>query len=144
MQHQTKNFTTTLVSSKTPHEVFEDILNVRKWWSGFYSEDIDGESRKLNDEFDFRAAEGAHYSRQKLVELVPDKKVAWLVTDSKLTFIEKTDEWIGTRLIFELSERDGRTEVVFTHEGLTPEVECYEICAPSWSRYLEDKLLTLR
>lgn len=143
MQHQSKNFTTTLATTRKPHEVFEDILNVRKWWSGLYSEDIDGESRKLNDEFVFRAGEGAHYSRQKLVELVPDKRVVWLVTDSRLTFVEKTDEWTGTRLIFEVSEREGKTEIDFTHEGLTPDVECYQVCAPTWSRYLEDNLMVL-
>jgi hypothetical protein len=67
----------------------------------------------------------------------------WLITEGELTFIEKTDEWVGTKVIFEISERNGKTQLVFTHEGLTPEVECYDSCAPAWSMYLQDKLLPL-
>jgi uncharacterized protein YndB with AHSA1/START domain len=137
------NFTYTLVTHKSPQEVFRAITNVRSWWSGLYSEEYSGETEKLNDEFSFRAGDGAHYSKQKLVEVIPNKKVVWLITESELTFLEKTDEWVGTKVIFEISEKDGKTQLVFTHEGLTPEIECYDSCAPAWSMYLQDKLLPL-
>lgn len=116
------NFTITLLSDKTPEEVFKCILNVRAWWSGYYSEEIDGRTEKLGDEFTFRAGEGAHYSKQKLMELTPNKKIAWLITDSNLSFLDKKNEWTGTKLIFEISEKDNKTQVIFTHEGLAPEL----------------------
>jgi uncharacterized protein YndB with AHSA1/START domain len=144
----TSDFTLTLLTKQTPQEVFQAVKNVRDWWSGFYSEEIKGGTEKLNDEFSFSAAGGAHYCTMKLVEVVPNKKIVWLVTDSALSFLEKTDEWTGTKVIFEISKKDDksdshRTQLVFTHEGLTPEVECYDSCAPSWSRYLQHKLLPL-
>jgi hypothetical protein len=138
-----KNFTYTLLTEQTPQVVFQAIISVRSWWSGYYSEEITGSTEKLNDEFSFRAAGGAHCSKQKLVEVIPNKKIVWLVTDSELTFLEKTDEWIGTKIIFEISKKGSKTQLVFTHEGLTPEVECYDSCAPSWSQYLQGKLLPL-
>lgn len=137
------DFTVTLVTDRTPREVFQAITHVRSWWSGLYSEEYSGETEKLHDEFSFRAGGGAHYSKQKLVEVIPDKKVVWLITESELTFLEKTDEWVGTKVIFEISEKDGQTQLVFTHEGLTPEIECYDSCAPAWSTYLQDKLVPL-
>ncbi|RPD39471.1 SRPBCC family protein [Chitinophaga barathri] len=139
----TTDFKFTLTTEQTPQEVFEAITNVRGWWSGIHSEEIHGGTEKLNDEFSFSAEGGAHYSKQKLVEVIPNKKVVWLVTDSKFSYVEKQDEWTGTKVIFEISEKGGKTQLVFTHEGLTPEIECYESCAPSWSEYLQDKLLTL-
>lgn len=144
----TFDFRQTLLTEQTPPEVFQAVTNVRDWWSGFYSEEIKGSTEKPGDEFSFSAAGGAHYCKLKLVEVVPDKKVVWLVTESKLSFLEKMDEWTGTKVIFEISERDGksdgcRTQLIFTHEGLTPEIECYESCAPAWSRYLQNKLLPL-
>lgn len=137
------DFTQTLITDKTPHEVFQATINVRSWWSGLYSEEYSGETEKLHDEFSFRAGSGAHYSKQKLVEVIPDRRVVWLITESELTFLEKTDEWVGTKVIFEISEKDGKTQLVFTHEGLTPEIECYDSCAPAWSTYLQEKLLPL-
>jgi hypothetical protein len=138
-----KNFTTTLIVDQTPEEVFNVVRNVRGWWSGYYSEEIKGDTEKLNDEFSFRAGGGAHYSRQKLIEVIPNKKVVWLVTDSKLDFLEKKDEWTGTKVIFDISTKVNKTQLVFTHDGLMPEIECYNACAPAWSQYLHNKLLPL-
>jgi len=138
-----KNFTTAIIVDQTPEEVFNAIRNVRGWWSGYYSEEIKGDTEELNDEFSFRAGGGAHYSRQKLVEVIPNKKVVWLVTDSKLDFLEKKDEWTGTKVIFDILKKDTRTQLVFTHDGLMPEIECYNSCAPAWSQYLQNKLLPL-
>ena len=139
----TKDFTFTIFTDQSPEHVFEAVKDVRSWWSGFYNESFSGETKELNDEFSFRAGEGAHYSRQKLVEVIPNKKVVWLVTESELTFLEQKDEWVGTKVIFEISEKSGKTELVFTHQGLTPEIECYDSCAPAWSMYLQEKLLPL-
>lgn len=139
----TSDFTLTLLTGQTPQKVFQAINHVRDWWSGFYSEEIKGDTKKLHDEFSFRAAGGAHYCKLKLVEVIPGKKVVWLVTDSELSFVEKKYEWTGTKVIFEISKKGGKTQLVFTHEGLTPQVECYESCAPSWSQYLQNRLLPL-
>ena len=137
------NFSFTLTTAKTPQEVFKAMTNVRGWWQGYYAEEIEGGTEKLNDEFTFSAAGGAHYSKQKLVEVIPDQKVVWFITESKLSFLDKMDEWVGTKVIFDISKKGGKTQLVFTHEGLTPEVECYDSCAPAWSEYLEHKLLPL-
>lgn len=139
----TNDFTLTLLSDKTPEEVFNAVTNVREWWSGYYLEEIEGNTEKLNDEFIFRAGEDVHYSKQKLIEVVLDKKIVWLVTDSKLSFLKKTDEWTGTKILFEISKKGNKTEMVFTHQGLTPKVECYDACSPAWTQYLQNKLLPM-
>ena len=54
--------------------------------------------------------------------------------------LKKKDEWIGTQVIFEITEEGGRTQLVFTHKGLTPEMECYDACSSAWSQYLKEKL----
>ncbi|MBD0332349.1 MAG: SRPBCC domain-containing protein [Chitinophagaceae bacterium] len=134
------NYTKTYLVDKSPNEVFNALTNVRGWWSGLYSEEIEGSSNKLDDEFTFRAGGGAHYSKQKLVEIIPDKKIVWLVTDSKLTFLKKEDEWTGTKLSFEISKQEDKTQVRFIHLGLVPEIECYDSCSSAWSQYLEQFL----
>ncbi len=139
----TTDFKLTLLTERTPQEVFKAVTNVRGWWQGYYAEEFEGPTEKLNDEFSFRAGDGVHYSKQKLVEVIPNKKIVWLVTESELSFIEKRQEWVGSKIIFDISEKGGKTQLVFTHEGLTPEIECYDSCAPAWTQYLQNKLLPL-
>jgi hypothetical protein len=131
-----ENFTYNFTSSKTPGEVFQLLTDPCKWWSGFYEETIKGKSEELNDEFTFKAGGGAHYSKQKLTELIPDKKIVWAVTDSKLTFLKDTGEWTGTRICFDISTGKDNTEITFTHEGLVPQIECYDQCSAGWTSYL--------
>jgi len=134
-----KNFTETIELEKSCHEVFKAITyDVAKWW-GF--NDFDGSSTNLNDEFVINHP-GAHYSKQKLVEIIPDKKVVWLVTESELSWLKKDKtEWTNTKMIFEIEVKTEKTLLHFTHEGLIPEKECYERCTnEGWNIVIKDWL----
>ena len=130
-------------SSKPAEEIFSLLLQSREWWSGLYGETIEGQSEKVNDEFSFRAGDGAHYSKQRLVELIPNKRIAWLVTESNLSFLAEKNEWANTKIIFDITPEDDHTHITFTHEGLVPKIECYDGCSGAWTKYminLEKKL----
>ncbi|HET6542750.1 MAG TPA: SRPBCC domain-containing protein [Chryseolinea sp.] len=130
-----QDYTASIAVNATPQEVFKKINSVTKWWT----EDLKGSSQQLNDEFTVRFGD-VHVSKQKLVEVIPDKKVVWLVTGSKLNFIEDESEWTGTKISFELSNDDDKTQIHFTHIGLVPEVECYRDCTRGWDHYIKKSL----
>ena len=133
-----KDYTTTLTVDATPQEAFQGINNVTKWWT----ENLEGRSQKLGDEFTVRFGD-VHVSTQALVEVVPNKKVVWLVTASNLNFIEDKDEWTGTKISFEIFEQDKKTQIRFTHVGLAPEVECFDACSSAWGSYIQESLWSL-
>ena len=133
-----KDYMVTLVVDAPAKEVFRDINNVTEWWT----EELDGNSKKLNDEFTVHFGD-VHVSTQKLTEVIPDKKLVWLVTKSRLNFIRDKQEWNNTKISFELSEKGKQTHVKFTHHGLVPEVECYKDCSKGWDYYIKGSLFKL-
>jgi hypothetical protein len=105
------NYTVSIEVAGSPHDIFNHIIyDVSKFWP----EEFEGESARLNDEFVFSSGD-SHYSKNKVVKLIPDKKVVWLVTES----IRKTDnyEWTGTKMIFELTPKGNNTLLAFTYDG---------------------------
>ena len=139
----TSDFTTTIVVDQTPKEVFDAINNPQGWWSGV----IKGSTEKLNDEFTYRYKE-LHFSKQRIVEMIPDQKVVWLVTESIINYTEDKSEWTGTKISFEIAEQDNksdsyRTQLRFTHLGLDPGIECFDSCSNSWSQLIQQSLFSL-
>jgi len=135
---KTSDFSTTIKVDKTPEEAFAAINNVRGWWSG----NIEGSTDKAGAEFTYRY-EDMHYSKQKITELIPGKKVVWHISDSYLSFVKDKSEWNGTEITFEISKKGNKTEIRFTHLGLVPEFECFNACSSAWTDYLKNSLRDL-
>jgi Activator of Hsp90 ATPase homolog 1-like protein len=133
-----KNFEYTFTTSKKANEVFEHLINPENWWVGLFGETIEGRSNAIGDEFSFKAGDGIHYSNQKLTELVDNKKIVWLVTESNLSFLKNINEWAGTKISFDITKEDNKTKVTFTHDGLIPQIECYGGCSSAWTKYLHN------
>ena len=133
-----QNFTTTILVDQTPEEVFNAITNVRGWWS----EEIAGGTEKLNDEFLYRYKD-VHRAKMKLIEVVPGKKIVWQVMENYFSFTKDEKEWTGTKVSFEISKTGHQTQLTFTHIGLVPEYECFEVCREGWSNYINDSLYRL-
>lgn len=134
----TSDFTTTLLLDQTPEEVFQAVTNVRGWWS----EEIEGGTEKEGDEFRYHHKD-VHYCKMRLTEVVPGKKVVWLVLDNYFNFIQDENEWKGTEIIFEIARQNEQTQLRFTHKGLVPAYECFEICRDAWTNYIQNSLRSL-
>ncbi len=138
MQKEQPDFITILLVDQSPEEVFDAINNVRGWWS----EEIEGDTRKLNDVFNYHY-EDVHRCQMKLIEVIPNQKVVWLVMDNYFKFTKDKNEWVGNKISFEISSRGDKTQITFTQVGLVPQYECYEICKGAWTTYIQKSLYNL-
>jgi Activator of Hsp90 ATPase homolog 1-like protein len=132
-----KGFQSSISAKISAAEAIKRISNVTGWWGVTFS----GNSEKLNDKFVVKMT-GDSFFNFIVAELIPGKKVVWLVTDCNMPWYSDKKEWTNTKLIFEISEKNGVTTLNFTHEGLTPDVECYKDCETGWTHWIRTSLLS--
>ena len=132
------DYTSNFSVDKDTTITFNSIQDFRAWWS----EEIEGHTDKLGETF-FYHYKDVHLCKLKLVEVVPNEKLVYLVIDNEFNFINDKTEWINTKLIFDISKEGTQTKVSFTHEGLTPASECYNVCNDAWTGYIQGSLKNL-
>ena len=64
-----------------------------------------------------------------VLEAVPDKLVRWEVVDGP-------EEWVGTRISWDLRTEGDFTIVVFAHQGWREPVEFMHHCSTKWAVFL--------
>jgi hypothetical protein len=131
------DFNSSISAKISAGEAIKRISNVPGWWGITFS----GTSEKQNDKFIVKMG-GDSFFDFTVAELIPGKRVVWLVTDCNMPWYADKKEWANTRLIFDITENSGVTNVNFTHEGLTPEVECYKDCVPGWTHWIKTSLFS--
>ncbi len=47
-----------------------------------------------------------------------------------------TPEWDGTTIVFDIEPEGEGTVLRFRHHGLTPQLDCFEMCHAGWTHYL--------
>jgi Activator of Hsp90 ATPase homolog 1-like protein len=129
------DFTNRISAEISASEAIKKISNVPEWWGVT----VTGSSKNQDDTFTVKMS-GDSYFNFTVAELIPGKRVVWLATDCNMPWYSDKKEWANTKLIFDLHENDGVTALQFTHQGLTPDVECYNDCASGWTHWIQTSL----
>ncbi len=132
-----QDYHTSITIKASAQEAFKQINHVSEWWS----EDFEGSSQKLNDEFTVRFGETS--ITLKITAFIPGEKIAWLVTDCYKHWLKDKKEWKGTKMVWEISSLKPGTLISFTHIGLIPGMECYHGCENAWDQYIQGSLFKL-
>jgi uncharacterized protein YndB with AHSA1/START domain len=98
------------------------IEGLSSWWTS----DTRGES-KVGGELQFRFGDGGF--DMKVLELEPGKRVLWQVVDGP-------EEWLGTKISFDLTQNGDWTVVLFKHQGWKAPVEFMRHCSTKWAVFL--------
>jgi hypothetical protein len=93
-----------------------------RWWAADVTEDyLTG------------IIEAAFFNRSTVYRLTPIRSS----TSWKAEWMCQTDqEWTGTRLLFELIETSGKTQLHFTHAGWKAETDYFFSCTKVWGELM--------
>ena len=123
--------------STTAASAYNAISKVTEWWG----QDLEGNSTHAGDKFTIHF--GDTFVDFKVTEAEPGLRYVWAVENCFLPWLEDKTEWNGTRACWDLAEANGTTTITLTHEGLTPQIECFENCKTGWEYYATQSLYNL-
>jgi len=125
------NYNQEFTTNVNPEIIFKAITqHLNDWWGN-----TDNTVFKVGDEF--TTSFGNAFWKFQIIEFELNNKVTWKCIDGKPEF---NAEWIGTSIYWNISSSDEFTKITFIHDGLTPEFECYDICAPTWDMFITKSL----
>ena len=113
------------IKSSSLNDVYKALTSIEglaAWWTL----DTHGESQ-IGGGLRFRFGSGGF--DMKVLELYPARRVLWQVIDGP-------EEWIGTKISFDLDQQGDWTIVLFKHEGWKEPVEFMHHCSTKWAVFL--------
>jgi len=113
------------IKSSLSNHVYQ-ALTTLDGLSGWWTTDTRGES-KVGGVLRFRFGSGGF--DMKVLELKPAEHVLWQVVDGP-------EEWLGTKVSFDLKQNGDWTVVLFKHQGWKAPVEFMHHCSTKWAVFL--------
>lgn len=113
--------------------------DVEHWWTR-----PDQPLRHVGDRAKFSFPPGVSYWTFELTKTDNPSHVEWTCVDAlhvhegQPKAIET--EWLGTKVIWSINEARTGTTIELEHEGLTPQLLCYDICEAGWDMFFLDSL----
>ena len=104
------------------YQAFTTLEGLSAWWTT----NTTGETN-VGGVIQFRFGEGGF--DMKVLELKPARRVLWEVVDGP-------EEWIGTKISFDLRQEGEWTIVLFKHQGWKEPVEFMHHCSTKWAVFL--------
>ena len=113
------------IKSSSADGVYKALTTV-EGLSGWWTKNTQGEG-KVGGVIKFRFGAGGF--DMKVLELQPGTRVLWQV-------VEGPEEWIGTKVSWDLEQKDGYTIILFKHQGWREPVEFMHHCSTKWAVFL--------
>ena len=136
MEHR-QDYQKSILINATPARVFGALtIDIDKWWGP-----VDALAKTKGDIFKISFG-GDSYWRLKVIDINEFKNVDWECVESHQDHNIKgmDEEWLGSKLKWEIIENDNNVEVKFLHQGLVPQGVCYGACSSAWDFYVAASL----
>ena len=129
------NFNKTIKIQATKAQAYDAVTSgIRNWWGN-----SNATISKVGDQFSIFFEEETEWRFEATV-LDQFNEVRWkcIYADhhfSNLKDIE--EEWLDSEIVFTFKDlKEDTIELNFEHQGLTPKLNCYEICDAGWTHFI--------
>jgi uncharacterized protein YndB with AHSA1/START domain len=113
--------------SVPPARVFA-ALTTREGLASWWTTELDGDPTQGGMlQFFFGGPDPS--AVMEVVEFVPTERVVW-------ECVKGPDEWVGTRITFDLESDEAETVLLFTHAGWREPVAFMHPCSTKWGYFL--------
>lgn len=93
------------------------------WWTSTTT----GEGGKVGGVLHFRF--GSKTTDMRVIELEAGQRVVWEVLD-------ETGEWRGTKIVFDLKQKQNDAIVLFAHQGWREPTDMMHHCSTKWGTFM--------
>jgi len=136
------NFKQTIIVHTTKEQAFDAVTTgIKNWWGNSTST-----ITKVGDEFSIFFEEETEW-RFKATVVDKFNEVHWKCIYANHSFSNLKgikEEWLNSLIIFIFKDLNEDTiELSFEHKGLTPKLNCYEICNTGWTHFIVTSLKQL-
>lgn len=110
----------------SPRAVYDSLADCQRlstWWTS----DTTGDA-EAGGVIHFRFGDRGGF-KMKVLESTPEKRVVWEV-------IEGPEDWVGTKVIWDLAPEGKGTTIRFKHAGWREQVDFMGHCSMKWGTFL--------
>ncbi len=128
-----KDSVNVIIISASPEKIYKAITEeIDRWWTA-----LSNNASNAGDALIVRF-EGSTKWTMTVTQTIPNQSLDWAVIDAHhdLADLNKKDEWKGTTIQWEIEENEIGSKVTLTHQGLVPQLACFDICHAGWRYFL--------
>lgn len=136
----TENYRKSISVSASPQAAYEALTQgIAQWWTR-----PDRPVAKVGDRAKFTFPPGKSYWTFEASKLAPGERVEMNCVEALHLHEGQPDEiqqeWLGTKVIWQIARKGDQTEITLEHIGLKPELLCFDICRQGWDFFFADSL----
>ena len=114
--------------SSNVYAALASVEGLAGWWTT-HASGVSAVGESIRFEFVAKDGERLGAMDMRVLALVPDKQVRWRCTQGP-------EEWLGTDIVFTLSQEGDYSIVRFSHENWREAVEFTAHCSTKWATFL--------
>jgi len=136
-----QSYQQTITVYATPSEAYEALTTgYDHWWTNTLEQSF----KQIGDEIKFTFPPNTSFWTMAAKKLIVNELVEIECVDAYHLITDKPaasqTEWLGTTMIWSIKANGNKTNIYFTHDGLTPELACYDVCKAGWDIFFVDSL----